>query len=37
MPPAQMKLYFVVIAALKIRTGNKKGRHLSTPKAIRHI
>jgi len=37
MPPAQMERYCEVIAALKIRTSNKKGRHLSTPEAIRLI
>ena len=35
MPPAQMERYCEVVAALKIRTTNKKGRHLSTPEAIR--
>jgi hypothetical protein len=35
MPPTQMERYCEVIAALKIRTTNKKGRHLSTPEAIR--
>ena len=35
MPPAQMERYCEVIAALKIRTTNQKGRHLSTPTAIR--
>jgi len=37
MPPAQMERYCEVVAALKIRTTNKKGRHLSTPEAIRLI
>jgi len=32
--PAQMELYCEVIAALKIRTCNKKGRHVSTVRAI---
>jgi len=31
----QMERYCEVIAALKLRTTNKKGRHLSTPEAIR--
>lgn len=35
MAPAQMERYCEVIAALKVRTGNKQGRHLSTPAAIR--
>ncbi|MGK7915571.1 MAG: IS481 family transposase [Prochloraceae cyanobacterium] len=32
---ATLERYCEVIAALKIRTSNKKGRHLSTPEAIR--
>ena len=35
MAPAQMERYCEVIAALKVRTTNKQGRHLSTPEAIR--
>jgi len=35
MPPAQMERYCEVIAALKVRTRNQQGRHLSTPAAIR--
>jgi hypothetical protein len=34
-PAATMERYAEVIAALKIRTSNKKGRHLSTARAIR--
>lgn len=33
--PTQMERYCEVIAAMKVRTTNKKGRHLSTPEAIR--
>lgn len=35
LPPDQMERYCEVIAALKIRTSNTKGRHLSTARAIR--
>ncbi len=35
MPAAGMERYAEIIAALKIRTSNKKGRHLSTARAIR--
>ena len=35
MAPAQMERYCEVIAALKVRTANQQGRHLSTPTAIR--
>jgi hypothetical protein len=35
MAPEQMERYCEVVAALKVRTGNKQGRHLSTPAAIR--
>jgi len=31
---SEMKRYCELIAALKIRTTNKKGRHLSTPRAL---
>ena len=34
-PAATMERYAEIIAALKIRTSNKKGRHLSTARAIR--
>ena len=34
-PEAEMERYAEIIAALKIRTSNKKGRHLSTARAIR--
>ena len=34
MPQAEMERFCEVIAALKIRTTNKKGRHLSTARAI---
>ena len=34
MPPADLERFCEVIAALKLRTTNKKGRHLSTPRAI---
>lgn len=29
-----MERYCEIIAALKMRTTNKKGRHLSTPRAV---
>lgn len=32
--PTEMELYCEIIAAMKIRTSNKKGRHLSTARAI---
>ncbi|AFL72266.1 IS481 family transposase [Thiocystis violascens] len=35
LPPAELEHDCEVIAALKIRTSNKKGRHLSTVQAIR--
>ena len=35
LPQAEMERYCEVVAALKIRTSNKKGRHLSTVQAIR--
>jgi len=34
-PAATMERYAEIVAALKIRTLNKKGRHLSTARAIR--
>jgi len=34
-PTAQMERYCEVIAAIKIRTANKQGRHLSTAEALR--
>ncbi len=34
LPPEEMEHYCEVIAAMKIRTNNKKGRHLSTARAI---
>lgn len=34
LPKSEMELYCEVIAAMKIRTSNKKGRHLSTARAI---
>ena len=33
-PAAGMDRYAEIVAALKIRTSNKKGRHLSTARAI---
>ena len=33
-PIAQLERYCEIVAAMKIRTTNKKGRHLSTPRAI---
>lgn len=33
-PAAEMERYAEIVAALKIRTSNKKGRHLSTARAI---
>jgi hypothetical protein len=35
LPMDQLERYCEVIAALKLRTTNKKGRHLSTVEAIR--
>ena len=35
LPPAELERYCKLIAALKVRTRNTKGRHLSTPEAIR--
>ncbi|NER30527.1 MAG: hypothetical protein F6J89_23630, partial [Symploca sp. SIO1C4] len=35
MPKTTLERYCEVIAALKVRTSNKKGRHLSTSRAIR--
>jgi hypothetical protein len=35
LPVDQLERYCEVIAALKLRTTNKKGRHLSTAEAIR--
>jgi transposase len=37
MPAAEMEKYCQIIAAMKIRTRNKKGRHLPTTEAIRLI
>src|SRR5258707_12138903 len=37
LPQDKMEYYCELIAALKIRTSNKKGRHLSTGEAIRLI
>ena len=35
LPSAELERYCELIAALKVRTRNTKGRHLSTPEAIR--
>ena len=35
LPQEQMEHYCELIAAMKVRTSNKKGRHLSTSEAIR--
>ena len=35
MPKDTLERYCEVVAALKVRTSNKKGRHLSTSEAIR--
>jgi transposase len=35
LPVAQLERYCELIAAMKLRTTNKKGRHLSTAEAIR--
>ena len=37
LPQDKMEYYCELIAALKVRTSNKKGRHLSTGEAIRLI
>lgn len=37
LPKAQMERYAEIIAALKLRTSNKKGRHLSTRRAIEFL
>jgi transposase len=34
LPPEQMERYCEIVAALKVRTTNKQGRHLSTVRAI---
>jgi hypothetical protein len=34
LPQAELERYCELIAALKLRTTNKQGRHLSTPRAI---
>jgi hypothetical protein len=35
LPQAELERYLELIAALKVRTSNRKGRHLSTSEAIR--
>jgi hypothetical protein len=35
LPQAQLERYCELIAAMKLRTTNKQGRHLSTAEAIR--
>ena len=35
LPKAELEHFCELIAAIKLRTSNKKGRHLSTPEAIR--
>jgi len=35
LPQAELERYLELIAALKVRTSNRKGRHLSTTEAIR--
>lgn len=35
LPTSEMERYCQIIAAMKIRTRNKKGHHLPTPEAIR--
>src|SRR5215471_9494979 len=35
LPAAELERYCELIAALKVRTSNRKGRHLSTAEAIR--
>ena len=37
LPQDKMEYYCEIIAAIKVRTSNKKGRHLSTGEAIRLI
>ena len=37
LPAEQMERYCEIIAAIKVRTSNKKGRHLSTGESIRLI
>jgi len=37
LPADQMEQYCELIAAVKVRTSNRQGRHLSTPEAIRLI
>jgi hypothetical protein len=37
LPRAQMERYCEVIAAMKLRTANKQGRHLSTAEALRFL
>ena len=37
LPQDKMEYYCELIAAIKVRTSNKKGRHLSTGEAIRLI
>jgi transposase len=37
LPKAELERYLEVIAALKVRTSNGKGRHLSTREAIRSL
>jgi hypothetical protein len=37
LPVDKMEYYCELIAALKVRTSNRKGRHFSTPEAIRLI
>lgn len=36
-PQAEMERYAEIVAALKIRTANKKGRHVSTARAIEFL
>src|SRR3546814_10509753 len=36
-PQAEMERYAEIVAALKIRTTNKKGRHVSTARAIEFL
>lgn len=35
LPKEKMELYWEIVAAIKVRTSNKQGRHLSTSQAIR--
>jgi len=37
LPAEQLEHYCELIAAIKVRTSNKKGRHLSTAESIRLI